>query len=485
MRRLGRHARLRRRLPAPQVRSTSTGTWAAVSTVTTTLPAGWQDGDYALLLIHSGRDSQLTNVKGSEWERILVFDDGSTDGVATIYGRRLVTGDSAPTVALSSVSAGGTWGIAAFTGVDPYRPWEARKAANVTAAATVTVPATTLGSSRLLVSAVCHDPVSSGGTATPPPGFTDGFTQTQAADSLIALATKVEQTATTVSCTWSTTDTDDKAAAVVALVPIGGAADVTMKTDHAVGATAADVKLLWGSIDAADDARVSHFATGGPTNGAYRRVSLLDTDEVTGNRAEIGRNHYRMGESGDTTAAIAPVWINAHTFALYQQGQRRITRYWTRLATNFPTSEPHWNVVMQMKQTQPYTTGSGSVGGSPQIALEAENNAWRISWDGGLAYYGSVALVANVWVQHEFDIVYHSDPAIGRVIWRMNTGAGLTERYSGFLATLKTETVDSTYLAVGQSIPSHLRMGIYRNGAYIGDTHVDIADVEVVAPARA
>ena len=48
-------------------------------------------------------------------------------------------------------------------------------------------------------------------------------------------------------------------------------------------------------------------------------------------------------------AALVPLAL------LYRAGMRRVTSYWMRLPTNFPMNSDEWQVVMQMKQTDPAT----------------------------------------------------------------------------------------------------------------------------------
>jgi hypothetical protein len=65
-------------------------------------------------------------------------------------------------------------------------------------------------------------------------------------------------------------------------------------------ALTADPEPRWGSIDCETDSRVTEVASGGdphPTatgamqaNSAYRRLKVLDGDDVSGERCELGRN---------------------------------------------------------------------------------------------------------------------------------------------------------------------------------------------------
>ena len=100
--------------------------------------------------------------------------------------------------------------------------------------------------------------------------------------------------------------------------------------------SSADPESLWGSIDCASDSRASvvaerrrsapdghRRATG---NDAYRRLTVLDGDDVSGERCELGRNEWSYGSEG-----------GEGTFQLYREGERRITFASFRLPENFPT----------------------------------------------------------------------------------------------------------------------------------------------------
>ena len=91
-------------------------------------------------------------------------------------------------------------------------------------------------------------------------------------------------------------------------------------------------------------------------------MTALDGDLYHGNseRAELGDSDY-LSEDG-----------RSDTFYLYRAGMRRVTSYWMRLPANFPMNSNAWQVVMQMKQTDPATNADGT----PVISLQAIQGQW-------------------------------------------------------------------------------------------------------------
>ncbi|HUC20276.1 MAG TPA: hypothetical protein VMR98_02150, partial [Candidatus Polarisedimenticolaceae bacterium] len=134
-------------------------------------------------------------------------------------------------------------------------------------------------------------------------------------------------------------------------------------------AAAADPTSLWGTIECAIASRHQLISGGSDThvmatgaaqgNDSYRKLSVIDGDDFYGERCELGRNNHQQGENGGNG-----------TFALYTEGKRRITFGSYRLPNNYPLSNKSWQVVTQMKQTQPSANG----GGTPVISLEAQED---------------------------------------------------------------------------------------------------------------
>jgi Polysaccharide lyase len=236
-------------------------------------------------------------------------------------------------------------------------------------------------------------------------------------------------------------------------------------------AGAEDPVPLWGRLDCQAYSRHQHqriaidgdlHTTGSgtvQTNLSYRRLTVIDTDDVYGERCELGRNEHRAG-------------YTPQTFALYREGQHRVTFMSLRLPNNFPLGTNLWQVVAQMKQTQPSANG----GGTPMLSLEAHSGRWRLmqSTSSGASsstrQLWSTPAQAGAWTRFVFDVRYSQDPSVGFVkVYADLNGDGDAldsgEQSPGIRTyTLKRETTGGSStdgIAPGESIPSHLRAGIY------------------------
>ena len=192
-------------------------------------------------------------------------------------------------------------------------------------------------------------------------------------------------------------------------------------------------------------------ATGqGQHNDRYRRLKVLDGDDVYGERCELGEND----RYGPTT--------------LYREGQHRITYLSLRLPDRYPLGSERWQTVMQMKQTQPSANG----GGAPIIELQARHRRWMLlnSWD----VLWTARARKSVWTRLAFDVVYSRNPAIGSIKAYADLTGDHDFRDRGessrrfHTRTLKTETTGGWVgdgIEPGESIPSHLRLGLYHDAA--------------------
>src|SRR5215203_1592562 len=106
--------------------------------------------------------------------------------------------------------------------------------------------------------------------------------------------------------------------------------------------TAPDPAPLWGKIDCENAARAQQINAGGDTHltatgapqgdSAFRRLSVIDGDDVYGERCELGEDYRAEGPT-----------------VLYRQGRHRLTALSVRLPSTFPLNVFTWQVVMQMK----------------------------------------------------------------------------------------------------------------------------------------
>ena len=244
-----------------------------------------------------------------------------------------------------------------------------------------------------------------------------------------------------------------------------------------------DPNGFWGRVDCETASQSQRLSSDGDTHltalggaqgdSAYRRQTVFDGDDVYGERCELGRNN-----------------LSAGTTVFYREGQRRATLFSLRLPSNLPLWTSDWQTVMQMKQTQPSDGG----GGGPIIELNARSNQWRVYNDWHLVW--SFPAQSGVWTRFVWDVTYSRDPSKGalQVAADLNGDGDVAdpgERSARLhVATLKAETSGpngtSDGLAPGDSIPSHLRAGIYHNPSISCPVPVgcsaDLDNVQVLAP---
>ena len=232
-------------------------------------------------------------------------------------------------------------------------------------------------------------------------------------------------------------------------------------------ATDPDPVPLWGEIDAVSPSRHQWFAAGGPDGGPFRRMTALDGDLFHGNseRAELGDSDY-LFEDG-----------RSDTFYLYRAGMRRVTSYWMRLPSNFPMNSNEWQVVMQMKQTDPATNADGT----PVISLQAIQGQWILKQSTSAGPANDTRVLwrtparVGVWTHITVDATYSTDPAAGR--FAITIGGATSPVLRTY--NLKNEvSPPGPELRAGDPIPDHLRLGIYHEPSMPG-TSVDIAQVQI------
>jgi Ca2+-binding RTX toxin-like protein len=267
-------------------------------------------------------------------------------------------------------------------------------------------------------------------------------------------------------------------------------------------ASSANPERLWGRIECASDSRASEVTSGGdpyPTaggapqgNSASRRLTVLDGDDFWGERCELGRNESRYGSDGGDG-----------TFQLYREGERRITIVDFRLPGDFQTDARPFQTLLQMKQTQPSDNGSCP----PVLSLEVRNGEWWLQHAETPGACGEsltetlwkAPAVTGVWVRMALDVTYSQHSNKGSVklyLDRNGDGDSLDadERSPTITThTLKYETPDpdgkandTDGLGPGDSIPSHLRVGLYHDPSIAcpapAGCSVQMDNVQVVRP---
>lgn len=207
-------------------------------------------------------------------------------------------------------------------------------------------------------------------------------------------------------------------------------------------------------------------------NSSFRRLTVMDGDDYSGERCELGENDHE-----------GPV-------AFYREGQRRATYVSMRLPSNFPLATDNFQTVLQMKQAQASDNG----GGIPILFMGAYDNQWHIESVNAVDQYWRFPAKTGVWTRFAFDVFYSQDPNKGWLQVSADLDADGDFDEGGertpviHNATLQSETAgtSSDGLTEGESIPSHLRAGIYHDpsipcAAPVGCS-IDIDNVQVVAP---
>jgi Polysaccharide lyase len=214
----------------------------------------------------------------------------------------------------------------------------------------------------------------------------------------------------------------------------------------------------WGNSDpsraqrlfGSGDAHVT--ATGAAQGNAYyRRLTVLDGDDYSGERCELGRNNH----DGPT--------------AFYREGERRATLISLRLPSNFPLGVNTWQTVMQLKQAQPADNG----GGVPILFMGAYQNQWHIESVNAQNQYWQFPARPGVWTRFAWDVFYSDDPNKGwlQVSADLNNDGDFNDTGERtpviHNSTLKTESAGpaggSDGLNPGDPIPDHLRTGVYHD----------------------
>jgi hypothetical protein len=253
-------------------------------------------------------------------------------------------------------------------------------------------------------------------------------------------------------------------------------------------ASSQDPLPTWGSTECETASRHKLVATNGDPaatatgepqgNTAYRRLTVFDGDDFWGERCELGKNDWRDGPT-----------------ALYHEGERRATAFSAHLPPNFPLSANAWQVVMQMKQAQPSNNG----GGTPVIELDAYGGRWHLlqSLSSGPSsdsreLWSAPAHSGGTWTRFVLDVTYSQDPSVGSITLHSDLNRDGDDSDPGEQSpeihtyTLKQETSGpvNSGIAPGDSIPSHLRMGIYHNPSIAcpSGCSVDVDNVQVLAP---
>lgn len=251
-------------------------------------------------------------------------------------------------------------------------------------------------------------------------------------------------------------------------------------------AAVANPNGFWGSTDCATASRHQQVTSGGDTaptatggsqgNSAYRSLTAFDGDDFWGERCELGMNDHRS----------SPV-------AFYREGMRRVTYASFRLPSSYPLNTSMWQGVLQMKQSQPSDNG----GGTPVLSLGAYQGKWMLfhsgpGWTTEDAVIWEAPAIAGAWTRIAIDAKYsqHADQGWIKIYMDLNAdgdfGDSNEQSQTFHTNTLKYETGSdsSDGYSAGQSLPSHLRVGMYHHQAIPCPTGcaVETDNIQVVRP---
>jgi hypothetical protein len=221
---------------------------------------------------------------------------------------------------------------------------------------------------------------------------------------------------------------------------------------------------FWGGIACHTASRHQQIGAGGDPrstatgasqgNSAYRRMTVFDGDNYWGERCELAKNDQE-----------GPV-------AFYHEGRRRVTYASFRLPSNFPTTSNKWQGVLQMKQAAP----ANNQAGTPVISLSAFRGEWSL-WHSDAGYTDedfelwATPATNGIWTRVAIDAFYSADPNRGWIkVYIDRNGDGDFSDSGEQSPTFHTNTLKreigsdtSDGLAAGDSIPSHLRVGMYHH----------------------
>jgi Polysaccharide lyase/Bacterial Ig domain len=184
---------------------------------------------------------------------------------------------------------------------------------------------------------------------------------------------------------------------------------------------------------------------------AYQFV-VNDGDNCYGERAELGQ--------------ALPSRTNFTASRLFNNGDDRWISFQVRLASDFPINTPYWNVIAQWKQL----IAASGTDGSPVLAMQVRDGRYYLENNASDGSWKSIAVASAVsgrWAHFSMRVKFSPDSSVGFVeIWGDPDGAGMRQLLAPtHMATLRQQ--DN-----GTPVPSHARIGIYRDSRISGTSHL-------------
>lgn len=201
-------------------------------------------------------------------------------------------------------------------------------------------------------------------------------------------------------------------------------------------------------------------------SNAYQFV-VTDGDNCYGERAELGQ--------------ALPSRSNFTDSRLFNQGDDRWISFQVNLGSDFPTRTPNWNVIAQWKGL---AVANAVQMCCPMLAFEVRDGHYVLD-NMGTSVWNSPPAVNGRWARFTFHIKFSTSASTGFVeILGDPDGAG----FRPLMARRSLQTLNQT--TMGTAIPSHARIGIYRNAAISGTAHLSydgytVATTQAAAEANA
>jgi Polysaccharide lyase len=204
----------------------------------------------------------------------------------------------------------------------------------------------------------------------------------------------------------------------------------------------------WANYSCQDGTRVKQVASPAAQGNSAYQIEVRDGDNSYGERCELGQ--------GNPTK---------NGFPLYQEGDERWISFQTYLPDDYPTNLKTWNVIMQLKQLHAF--------GTPVVSMEVRDGKFVLmnsdtnGTSSGCNWWWEGPAIKNRWVKFSLRVKFSPDANVGFI-----------ELYGDLDGTGVKQLMQRTYMhtmkidGAGQTVPSHSRIGLYRNPAVAGTAHI-------------